>query len=264
MEVRRMAMYKIGVTEAGDAGLDLSWEEKLDSVDGAVLITKRVTHDFINAVHRHPEKLIVHATCTGYGGTVIEPRVPRDGYQLGSAKALVNDNFPIDRIVIRVDPIIPTMKGMRRAVGVIKTAIILGFSRFRISVLDMYPHVRERFAAAGLPDPYNGAFQASEEQFKDVDLVVRAARLFWLGSHGTLDGLRIEACAEPMLNDDEDVGVTRCGCVSAYDLALLGLEPDDCGGGGYQRKDCMCYAGKVELLERKKQCLHGCLYCYWR
>ena len=38
---------KIGFTEQGDAGIDLSWTCKLenDEVDGAVLITKNITID---------------------------------------------------------------------------------------------------------------------------------------------------------------------------------------------------------------------------
>lgn len=28
--------HKIGITEAGDAGLDRSWASKLDTVDGAI------------------------------------------------------------------------------------------------------------------------------------------------------------------------------------------------------------------------------------
>lgn len=55
-----MALYKIGVTEAGDAGVDLSWEEKLDDVDAAVLITKCVSPDFFDATLRHKDKLIIH------------------------------------------------------------------------------------------------------------------------------------------------------------------------------------------------------------
>ena len=44
-----MAKYRIGITEAGDAGLDLSWVDKLNDVDGAVVITKQITDSFINA-----------------------------------------------------------------------------------------------------------------------------------------------------------------------------------------------------------------------
>lgn len=35
-----MAMYRIGVTESGDAAIDLSWVQKMGTVDGAVVITK--------------------------------------------------------------------------------------------------------------------------------------------------------------------------------------------------------------------------------
>lgn len=55
-----MALYKIGITEAGDAGVDLSWVEKLDRVDAAVLITKCVSPDFFDAALEHKDRLIVH------------------------------------------------------------------------------------------------------------------------------------------------------------------------------------------------------------
>ena len=71
-----MALYKIGITEAGDAGVDLSWEEKLDDVDAAVLITKCVSPDFFDAALEHKDRLIVHATITGYGHSILEPNVP--------------------------------------------------------------------------------------------------------------------------------------------------------------------------------------------
>ena len=60
-----MALYKIGITEAGDAGVDLSWEEKLDDVDAAVLITKCVSPDFFDAALKHKDKLVIHTTITG-------------------------------------------------------------------------------------------------------------------------------------------------------------------------------------------------------
>lgn len=41
---------KIGITERGDAGRDFSWESKLSSVAGAVLITKNITDAFIDKV----------------------------------------------------------------------------------------------------------------------------------------------------------------------------------------------------------------------
>ena len=259
-----MAKYKIGITEAGDAGLDLSWEDKLDSVDGAILITKRLSHEFFDAVLRHKDKVIVHATVTGYGKTVVEPNVPTSGWQLGSASALVKCGFPKEQIVIRVDPIIPTTKGCVRACNVMRTAILLGFNRFRISLIDMYPHVRERFSEAGLPIPYDGKFSPSKEDYGNVNAVVLACKMLYQGLLRPAKELRIEACAEPGLFTDDRIGVIQCGCISAYDLALLGLDADDADQAGHQRKNCLCYSGKVELLQTKQQCPHKCLYCYWR
>ena len=47
-----MAKYKIGITERGDAGLDVSWVGKLDAVDGAVVITKCLSPACYDALWR--------------------------------------------------------------------------------------------------------------------------------------------------------------------------------------------------------------------
>ena len=253
-----MAKYKIGITEAGDAGLDLSWKERLESVDGAILITKCVSPSFLKAVLEHKEKIIVHATFTGYGRSVVEPCVPPPYEEFDAILQLVKNGFPRERIVIRIDPIIPTVKGTRTALGVIETFMDQGFSRYRISVIDMYPHVRERFKHAGLPLPYGDNFSASKEQMARVDEMVRIAKAYWEDQYRNIP-LRIEACAEPGLTEP-----IKCGCVSEYDLILLGMEDDHPDSPGYQRKGCMCYSGKIELLQHRQQCPHGCLYCYWK
>lgn len=253
-----MSQFKIGVTEAGDAGLDLSWGEKLSPVDGAVLVTKRITPDFSDLALKHKDKLIIHATFTGYGGTVLEPCVPSPHEEFDAIMRLVKNGFPKERVVIRVDPIIPTVKGTRTALSAMETFMEQGFSRYRISVIDMYPHVRERFKQAGLPLPYGEGFSPNKEQLARVDEMVGIAKACWADQHST--PLRVESCAEPGLSEP-----IACGCVSAYDLALLGLsgdeEPDS---AGYQRRNCMCYSGKTELLQHRQQCPHSCLYCYWK
>lgn len=259
-----MSKYKIGITEAGDAGLDLSWVDKLDTVDGAIVITKNMTAGFYNAVIEHKDKLIVHATVTGYGKSILEPNVPHPSLELDSITKLVDGGFPKNKMVIRVDPIIPTGKGIDTACRVIKAFMDKGFSRFRVSIIDMYPHVRERFKAAGLPIPYGAlGWNPSAEQVKAVDNMLLDMSVYWssLGNRTDTCGmLMIESCAEPGLTN-----TTQCGCVSSYDLCLLGLDgepnPDSFG---FQRKSCLCYSGKTELLEHKKQCGYKCLYCYWK
>lgn len=257
-----MARYKIGVTEAGDAGLDLTWQEKMPFVDGAILITKNIGKHgsaFADAVSEYADKIIVHATVTGYGGTVLEPNVPTWEEQLACARVFAqdcNEYTPFDffeRMVIRVDPIFPTQKGITKAYTVMHEATIWGFKRFRVSIVDMYPRVRERFKKAKLPYPYDGGMYPPMDKIKLVDEMLGT----FAAKH---PDVRIEACAEPKLTN-----CIHCGCVSEYDLRLLRLDDDtNVDSAGYQRKDCLCYSGKVELLKRKAQCPHGCLYCYWR
>lgn len=248
-----MAKYKIGVTEAGDAGLDLSWVNKLNTVDGAVVITKCVSPDFYDAVLEHMDKLVVHATFTGYGHSVLEPAVPPPYEEFDAVMALARGGFPKEKVVIRIDPIIPTAKGLEAALNVFKTFMDVGFSRFRVSIIDMYPHVRERFRQAG--------FSPSAKQISETDAMLQKAIEYWqsLGNHELFeDTLCIETCAEPKLTIP-----IKCGCISEYDLSLLGLD-DVSDSAGYQRHNCLCYSGKTELLTHKQRCPHGCLYCYWK
>lgn len=253
-----MAKYKIGATDGGDAGLDLSWKDKLDTVDGAVLITKRVTPAFIGAVKDLPN-VVIHVTCTGYGGTVVEPNVPHPEEQMEAALQLISFGFPKERVVVRIDPMIPTVKGMMRATSVFGMFSEHGFSRYRVSLIDMYPHVRKRFADCGLPSLYGGGFSPDKETIEYANHVLRGWKLLWKNASSNIP-LRIESCAEPTLTE-----AIRCGCVSEYDIQLMGLTvDDDMDAAGYQRRDCLCYSGKKELLNSRKPCPHQCLYCFWK
>lgn len=117
----------------------------------------------------------------------------------------------------------------------------------------MYPHVRERFVKAGLVLPYGpNGFSPSTQQLEAVDKMLEE---IWYRA----PQIQIESCAEPGLK-----APVKCGCISGYDLELLGLNEPDADADGLQRKNCMCYSGKTELLKHRTQCGHGCLYCYWR
>ena len=256
-----MSKYKIGITEAGDPAFDDSWVEKIDDVDGAVIVTKQITEQLHYNLLAYQYKLILHATITGYGGSVLEPHVPPHFKMRSALYDLVKAGFPKERIVIRIDPIIPTDKGRVKALNIMREFMEDGFSRYRISIIDMYPHVRKRFKESGLPLPYGNDFAPDDKFVKSVDDTLCFARLYWKNLKNDMDDLRIECCAEPGLKR-----ASQSGCISSYDLELLGLcsdTPED-ENVGYQRKNCLCYAGKTELLENKKQCPHGCLYCYWK
>lgn len=243
---------KIGITERGDPSLDFSWVEKMDKLDGAVIITKNLTDKILTEASPYFQKTVFHVTCTGYGGTVVEPNIPKYEHQLQQAKKLLDMVKNSERVVIRIDPVIPTRKGLVTAEKVFCEAARLGFRRFRVSLMDAYPHVRKRFKEAGLPSPYGeNKFSPSKEHINAMNMMLKRLK--------TELNISIEACAEPGLSQ-----VKHTGCIGEKDLQLMGLNPTDFKQGGYQRSGCLCCTAKTELLSQKKQCPYGCLYCYWR
>lgn len=178
-----MAKYKIGITEAGDAGLDLSWVDKMNQVDGAILITKCVSPDFCDAALKYKDRVIIHTTFTGFGHSVLEPFVPAPYDEFDAITTLVDGGFPKNKIVVRIDPIIPTKKGIETAYNVFLTFIDHGFNRFRISLIDMYPHVRRRFKSAGLPLPYGeNGFTPDKQQIAHVNQMLRDVKSYFSNS----------------------------------------------------------------------------------
>lgn len=252
---------KIGITERGDAGRDLSWYGKLSDggYDGAILITKVADEEFIRqvlALYQVFPHLIVHGTCTGWGGTWLEPNVPPTSEQIWSLARLTSNGFPVTNLVLRVDPIIPTEEGIRRAeIALSMAGQIRGLSRVRISVLDEYRHVKDRLVSAGHSPFYGKSFQAGWQMKRVVMNMLKR----W-------PGMRFETCAEDWLARCRGLGnVDCCGCVSVKDLSLMGLNLDRVyGENGQGRHGCHCLSCKTELLNRKERCPNQCLYCYWQ
>ena len=235
-------MTKIGITERGDAGLDFTWMRTYKNYDGIILITKHLSHRFIEEVARINS--IVHATITGFGGTVYEPNVPTFIMSKMYFELLVNALGP-EKVVLRIDPIIPTDSGIAKAINVYEQIHIKGGkkTRVRISFLDNYPHVKERFIAAGLkPLDYN--FHAPLELRKKIASYFPDA----------------EICGEP--------GFQCIGCVSEKDLKILHIEAPPLQGydrvKAVQRPECTCLMYKTEMFKTKGRCDHKCIYCYYR
>ena len=244
-------IIKIGITEAGDASLDYTWVDKINKIDGAILITKNITDKFIDTVLKFKNKLIIHATCTGMGGSKIEPNVPDYKTQLSQVQKLINSGFPAEKIIIRIDPIIPTEMGLQIAQDVINASPI---KHFRFSVMDTYPHVRERFKKAGIIPPYGeNNFNAPTKLFENMKS--------WLKNQPS--NYIFECCAETQFSNLA-ANIIPIGCVSENDFKLLNLPTDNLNITNAQRKTCLCVTGKTELLSNRKRCPHNCLYCYWK
>lgn len=233
----------IGITERGDAGLDFTWKKKMNLVAMAILITKNVNNNFIDSVLPFKNKVIIHATITGYGGTVLEPNVPDYNWSIHQLEKLIQRGFPADQIVVRIDPIIPTSKGLDKVKKVLDETKKLNIKRVRFSFLDMYFHVKERFKNKGIRIPYD-KMPSIEDVNKCFDLFKQYSSSF-----------SFESCAEK--------NQYQKGCISQTDIDILGLNIK-LEGNKHQRKGCLCPKNKFELLENKKRCQHQCLYCYWQ
>lgn len=250
-------LLKIGITEKGDAALDFSWVHNMNSVAMAVLITKNPTDAFIKKAFEYKDKVVIHLTCTGMGHTVLEPNVPRPVYIFAQYDKMLDMGFRPEQFVLRIDPIIPTEKGIKTAMNVLKFNEAMGtraIKRIRFSFLDMYSHVAERFKKAGLPHPYgDGNFQAPQRMMEAAFEALKPYAEKW----------EMTTCAEA-IPAKYSKHFKQSGCISADDVKVVGLDIQ-LGGSSNQRKGCMCPSNKTELLSCVPgQCAHGCLYCFWK
>lgn len=239
---------QIGITERGDAVVDLSWRQHLINGGYAILITKNakklfkiIYNDIRNKLYS-PKHIIVHATVTSYAKTDLEPNVPKyDWFVINNFKYLLG----IADFVLRVDPIIPNKIGTEIALNVIKKFTNnIDNHRIRISFIDNYKHIQER----GINLDWN-TFHASLELRKNsYDKIKKLT-----------DSMRyqLEVCGEPDF---------QChGCISIDDLKAFGIDYKNIEfPKNQQRFSCACLGIKKELLNNRHPCKHNCKYCYWK
>ncbi len=265
-----MQKLRIGITERGDAALDLSWVRKQDGVSGLILITKNVADKgfqecVLNKLH---VPAIIHCTCTGMGGTEMEPEVVPAEEQLKGLLDLINKGFPAERCVVRIDPVL--MPEAAESVIIKAKEMfppeILKKMRFRISLMDIYPHARERCGAVkekleaqGKPVPVQVLKIAENKGFQLPAHVVSDTR----GMLEKYPEITFETCAEPRFNGGN---IEHTGCVSVKDLGRMEIRCDtsDIMQNPQNRNGCLCLACKTELLNARHRCGHGCMYCYWK
>ena len=240
---------RIGITESGEIAFNLDAFDRL--YDGNIVITKRLTDKVIEKLIEYQDKIILHLTVTGMGQTRIEPFVPKTEETYKKFVELLEKGFPISHVVLRVDPIVPTKKGLETALGVITAFSGLDIKRLRFSFLDNYKHVKKRFKEEGIAELYNGEFHAPLELRQEY-----AKKIEEVAHDGGFE--IVEACGEP--------GIESVSCLSQRDIDILGLtDKIILEGSAEQREGCGCPANKSELLRlRPHQCENKCLYCYWR
>jgi len=233
----------------------LTEEYKKNPDFGLLLISKNVegTSPIVEATLPHGIPIIVHATITGHGGTVMEPRVPATTDSMTHLRSLV-DLFrrysqPIEHsLVLRIDPVIPEETSLISLLNLISKASSIGIRRCRASVVDYYPFVRKRFDKLGIRT-YGSSFQAPPSTIKYyLSFLLELCR-----SHG----MSLELCAEHL------TGALHTGCAYSEDWDKFGLHMDKTTRK--QRVGCYCDIRKYDLLQTqgRYECGYRCLYCYW-
>ena len=225
----------IGITEGGDPALNHKWCDWVRVGRPAVLITKNPA-SVLRTLQTLSDKpnIVLHCGITGWGGSSWEPKVPNFLVSLEAYKEAIQW-LGTERVVLRIDPILPSAEGEVKAELVKAHAVPNG--RVRISFLDSYPHVLQRMAQRNIPT-LTSPFHANREWRKQI----------WekLG--------RPETCAEPDL--------PHTPCIGAVECSLFNVFPQANQHG--QRPLCPCLANKVELLGGRSPCAHQCAYCYWK
>ena len=265
-----MSKLKIGITERGDAGCNLSWFNKLKNdptISGAILVTKSCDNSmFIPALHdiSQIKPIILHATITGWGGTKMEPNVHNPVKVMESIRNMIDSNqFPAKNIVLRVDPIIPTTEGLMHAIAVLEQSkqFIPDVTRIRMSIYDDYHAARDEMMRRGYPPVDNITKWKNEKERRPsqstIDVV---AQSIIAARPNTI----FECCAEPELVQAYPDHFTATGCCSAKDLEIMNLPvPNVTSVNGQNRFGCLCITAKTELLTQKARCANNCAYCYW-
>jgi len=241
-------MINVGITERGDAGLDFSWTKRLMRAN--IIISKNLNDQLIYCLIKHKDRVIFHMTCTGWGSSFMEPNVPEPYFSYQQVEKLLNAGFPLKQLVLRVDPIIPTVVGrLISEVALDLFSLLAGDNKLRVrySFLDMYPHVKERFRQHKMPLPYTSFKAPDDEIHNTLEMLSKYTKYY-----------DFESCAEDTIH--------KIGCISHKDLEALGISDDfNETRAPQQRQGCLCPgASKVELLRNTTCCQHGCLYCYWK
>ena len=86
--------------------------------------------------------MIFYLTCTGWGKSAMEPNAYTVDENYIAFTNLVEKGFPIEQIVLRIDPIIPTNYGLEITEQVLEKFSLSGIKRLRYSFIDNFPRIK--------------------------------------------------------------------------------------------------------------------------
>lgn len=253
-----MNIPTLGITRNYEPSQDLTLFYRLKDIN--IIITKDLRNPvFQNLLLQNKGKIILHVNVTGWGSTPVESKIPHPATTFNIVTNLINQGFPKNQMVLRIDPIIPNETGLNAFELVLSTFAKLKIQRCRISLLRLFPFIQQRV----------GFLQTSQllgcPYYSDVE-----GKIFQTPSKKHIQQV-MEICSKYEseynfeycdLNHFHDNDYTL-GCISNKDLEIMGYT-DIMFNPGKTKNDkskCSCPGSVIELMQYKKQCNNHCLFC---
>ena len=248
---------KVGITELADPSQNLTWVERLRP-KANIIITKNL-QPIIPQILANKQRIILHVTCTGFGGTPLEPGVPPAPVQIMATKQLIQLGFPVGQIVLRLDPIIfvGNIKDVMLHDTVMQYFAEMGVKRCRYSFLDQYDFIKPRLAMIGITPERGFTYPKSTIQQHSQHLQEKWGSSFHLEACCE-ETQHKQACISQM---DIDILKQNASITGADSKGLNNLQLIGCKGS---RRLCSCPLNKFELMRAVPgQCSLNCSYCFW-
>lgn len=140
-----------------DPTLSYEWINKLTEIN--IINTKVLNQEFCDIVLQNKNKIFLHVTISGMGKTPFEPNIPSVKTTFDYLKYLVNNGFPINQILIIINPILPNDNGLKAL-------------KLLLKVLTEYRELRLRWVRTNLltyktvADLYDSKFKQDKKNLK--------------------------------------------------------------------------------------------------
>lgn len=250
--------YQIGINNGGDASTDLSIFSRLKPLFNIIITRDLRNPEFQSLLLKHRDIIILHYVVTGWGGTPMEPYTPdvRGSFQL--LQNLISKGFPVDQIVLRIDPIIPNEAGLKALDLVLQAYSRTNIKRVRYKY---FLHTNELLQRQSwfqvcnfVKNPYYSEernkvfYSAAAWHRKAVNEILK--RYEWTFTYESCD------------RSDSQISEHALGCISMKDLRIMGIPNIDVLETLKDNHNCRCPVNKRELMpNRTTQCPLRCVHC---
>lgn len=208
---------------------------------------------------KNKHRIILHFTVSGYGGTLIEPKTPHPAVAYAQLLSLLQEGFPIQNVVLRIDPIIPTEKGLATVEAVLEVFKTLNIKRCRYKLHLQPKHLQQRQKWLQSTLLLGGNPYMSEEYGK---IFYSASPYHRQQLQNLLNKWRWHYRFETCDKDDFVTSDDATPCISITDLQILGYRNVKPLHDWKSKNKCHCPIGTIELSTKTgKQCSLQCSHC---